>query len=66
MPSYLMWFPIFPFSRANYLILETCTWEQCYGDYDLAPDEFREMEMWLVFDGILYTILALYLNQVIP
>ena len=58
--------PIFPFVRANYLLLETCTWETCYGDYDLAPDEFREMEMYLLLNFVVYLIIAMYLNQVIP
>lgn len=62
MPWFLMWYPIFPFVRANYLLLEICTWHTCYGDYDLAPDEFREMEMYLLADFVIYMVLAMYLN----
>jgi hypothetical protein len=61
-----MFYPVFPFVRANYLLMEICTWETCYGDYDLAPAEFREMEGWLLCNFAWYMLAALYLNQVIP
>ena len=62
MPWAMMWFPIFPFVRANYLLMEICTWDTCYGDYDLAPEEFRERQGFLLLDFVGYMIAALYLN----
>jgi len=66
LPEWMMFYPTFPFVRAMYLIIDPCTWETCYGDYDLAPPEFREMERWLILNSIVYLILALYLNEVLP
>jgi len=57
-----MFYPVFPLVRANYLLMETCTWESCYGDYHLAPQEFREMEGFLLLNFVCYLIAALYLN----
>lgn len=62
MPEILMIYPTFPFVRAIYLILDPCTWENCFGDYALMPAEFREMEMYLLLDFVLYMSMAIYLN----
>ena len=66
MPTRLMFYPTFPFVRAIYLLLDPCTWNACFGDYSLMPDEFREMEMYLLLDFVVYMAMAMYLNQVIP
>lgn len=60
MPMILMLYPTFPFVRAIYLVLDPCTWENCYGDYHLMPDEFREMCIYLLGDFVLYTVMAIY------
>jgi hypothetical protein len=49
-----------------YLLIDTCTWEKCYGDYDLMPEEFREMEIIMLLNAFVYTVMAVYLNQVVP
>jgi hypothetical protein len=61
-PQFLMYFPPFPFSRAIYLLCDSCCWEKCYGDYNLAPFEFHEMNLWMLFDSVAYLIVAIYLN----
>ena len=66
LPQWMMYYPNFPFVRAMYLILDPCTWEACFGDYDMAPPEFYEMLSYLLFDSVLYLVAALYLQQVFP
>jgi Na+-transporting NADH:ubiquinone oxidoreductase subunit NqrF len=66
LPHYMMYYPTFPFVRAMYLLIDTCTWEKCYGDYDLMPEEFREMEIIMLLNAFVYTVMAVYLNQVVP
>jgi len=66
LPHISMYYPSAPFVRSIYLLLEPCTWDKCYGNYNLAPDEFHEMTFILLLNAIGYTVLALYLNQVIP
>lgn len=61
-----MYYPTAPFVRANYLLLDPCTWDTCYGDYDLAVDEFHEMCLILLTNALVYFVLALYLNEVVP
>jgi ATP-binding cassette subfamily A (ABC1) protein 3 len=66
LPDWMMYYPNFPFVRAMYLLLDPCTWESCLGDIDMAPPEFYEMIGWLLFNSVLYLIVALYLNEVWP
>ena len=66
LPNWMMYYPTFPFVRAMYILIDPCTWEKCYGDVDMAPDEFNEMCIVLLMNAIVYTLLALYLNQVLP
>jgi ABC-type multidrug transport system ATPase subunit len=66
LPMILMYYPTAPYVRATYLLLDVCTWDVCFGDYGLAPDEFHEMCWYLFLNSVVYMILALYLNQVIP
>ena len=61
MPDTLMFYPTFPFVRAIYLLLDPCTWDTCYGDYDLMPQEFREMTLYLAMNFVIYTAAAVYL-----
>lgn len=49
-----------------FLIIDPCTWDVCYGDFGLAPDEFHEMCGYLVANAIAYMIMGLYLHQVVP
>jgi hypothetical protein len=62
LPMAAMFYPTAPFVRAVYLLVDPCTWEKCYGDYDLAPEEFHEMCIYLLLNAIAYFIMALYLN----
>jgi len=62
----MMYYPTFPFVRAMYILIDTCTWEKCYGDYSSPIDEFKEMEFRLLGLAFVYFILALYLNEVLP
>ena len=61
MPTSLMFYPTFPFVRAMYLLIDPCTWDTCYGDYDLMPDEFREMTYYLIMNFFLYSAATIYL-----
>ena len=61
-----MFYPTFPFVRAFYLLIDPCTWDTCHGEYSLMPEEFREMEYYLIINFIVYMIFAAYLQQVIP
>ena len=58
--------PPFVFTRSLYLLCDSCCWDQCYGDYNLAPQEFHDMSFWMIFDATVLLIAAIYLNQVVP
>lgn len=66
LPEWMMHYPAFPYVRVMYLILDPCTWESCYGDYNLMPPEVSEMQWHLFRNSIVYFVLALYLNEVVP
>ena len=61
MPTTLMFYPTFPFVRGMYLLIDPCTWENCYGDYDLMPEEFREMTLYLLMNFFIYSAATVYL-----
>jgi hypothetical protein len=46
--------------------MDSCIWETCLGDYNLVPDEVHEMQWHMFRNAVLYFVLALYLNEVIP
>lgn len=66
LPNHWQLYPNVPFVRALYLLLNPCTWDKCLGDYYMAVDEFHEMNMIQFGNFIIYGILGLYLNEVVP
>ena len=62
----MMHYPAFPYVRAKYLLLDACTFETCFGDYDIITPEVFEMQWHMLRNAVLYFFLALYLNEVVP
>jgi len=59
-------YPTFPFCRINYLLSEACSWYQCISNWRYVPDEIHEELKALYTTAVVYMILALYLNQIVP
>lgn len=66
LPEWMMHYPACPYVRVMYLLLDPCTWESCYGDYDIMPAEVFEMQWYMLRNAILYFFMALYFNEVVP
>jgi len=66
MNRYSYIYPVFPFCRINYLLSEACSWHQCMSNINFVPNEIFEEIAALYVSSVVYMILALYLNQVVP
>ena len=58
--------PMFLYTRICFLIADACTWSKCISRWTEFPDELFRCIKYLYIDSIIYLILALYLNQVMP
>jgi len=59
-------YPTFPFCRINFVLSEACSWHQCISQMKYIPDEIIEEIQALYISAVVYMILALYLNQIVP
>lgn len=66
LPEHWQLYPNVTFVRAIYLLLNPCTWEKCYGNFNMAVAEFHEMNLILLGNAIFYGVVGLYLNEVVP
>jgi hypothetical protein len=66
MPLPSMFYPNIPCVRTVYLLMEPCAFDSCLGEIVMASEEFYEVLLWMLFDSVSYTVLALYLNEVVP
>lgn len=59
-------YPAFPFCRINFMLAEACSWSQCMSNLRYVPNEIHEELIALYVTAVVYMILALYLNEVVP
>jgi hypothetical protein len=62
----LHFYPTFPFNRIVYLLVDGCSFDKCYSRMDFVTDEMWKCTYAVYFDAVLYLIIAMYLEEVVP
>jgi len=66
LPKVLYLFPTFPFNRILYICTNACAYTSCVKDLFTADHEIKECAASLYIFAVIYLVLALYLNEVVP
>ena len=59
-------FPNFCFNRVVYMLVDVCSFDGCLQSFEELTDEQVGCITALYVDAVLYMILAVYLNEVVP
>jgi hypothetical protein len=62
----MMLYPSFPFNRIMYLFVDGCSFEGCVTQMSFVTPELWMCCYMVYFDAILYFIIAVYLQEVMP
>lgn len=69
-PNYMSWylypFPTFPFCRVMYHLAMECAYGSCYKQVSQINEETRWCLTAIYTEAVIYLVLALYLNEVVP
>jgi len=58
--------PTLNFCRIVYMLSDLCAWSQCAGSYESMPPETMACLKSLWANAVVYMILALYANEIVP
>lgn len=59
-------YPMFPYCRIFYILSDECTFSKCISRFSEYPQEVYNCIGAIYIDSVMYLVLALYLNQVMP
>ena len=63
---WLLMYPTFPFVRFLYFLTVSCGYEVCISSWSMLDNEAVWCMILPYIEGVVFLILALYLNQVVP
>jgi ABC-type multidrug transport system ATPase subunit len=66
LPWYFVWYPHFGLTRAIYILSYECGYWKCIEEFSEVPNELTTCIICIYVSGILFLILGLYLNEVMP
>lgn len=60
------WLPHMPYARIFYVLTEECGWNRCWSHWSQVSEEVVTLIKVLYVDALVYLVLAIYLNEVVP
>lgn len=62
----LHFYPTFPFNRVVHILVDSCSFDKCISKFSFVTDEMWGCLYAVYFDAIIWLVVAMYLEEVIP
>lgn len=63
---WLLLYPTFPYTRLFFYLATACGYQSCISSFSDLPDEAKTCLILLYVEAVVFMLLALYLNQIVP